>query len=357
MRWPWSKPEVREDHSFTDLTVAALVAQANAAVTGDPVGTAALETASGLWARAFAGARVTPETSSTRSITPEVLALIARDMIRRGENIHMVDVAASGAVRLLPVGSWDVRGGWDPDSWIIRCDLFGPSGNITRFVPHSSVTHCRWSVESSRPWWGIGPLAWARSTGALAANLELRLSQEAGAPVGSFVSIPADGGDGGDGDPQGSLKKDIAKARGRQVLVETTSSGWDQGRVAAPQRDWTPVRFGAAPPVVLDALRSNAAMAVLDACGVPGSLALANADGTSQREAWRRFVMGSVEPVLQGIVRHELAEKLDVPSLSFDLSGTWAHDLAGRASAFKAMTVAGMDKALAAVLAGLTQES
>ena len=72
-------------------------------------------------------------------------------------------------------------------------------------------------------------------------------------------------------------------------------------------------------------------MSVLDACGVPRALA-ESADGTAAREGWRRFVMGSVEPLL-AIVREELAVKLDVPGLAFDLSPLWAHDLAGRAAA------------------------
>lgn len=38
-------------------------------------------------------------------------------------------------------------------------------------------------------------------------------------------------------------------------------------------------------------------MSVLDACGVPRALA-ESADGTAAREGWRRFVMGSVEPLL-----------------------------------------------------------
>ena len=77
-----------------------------------------------------------------------------------------------------------------------------------------------------------------------------------------------------------------------------------------------------------------------------------DADGTSQREAWRRFVMGSCEPLL-AIVGEECERKLDM-RVSFDLRRLWAHDLAGRASAFKAMVVGGMAVERAAALSGLT---
>ena len=41
-------------------------------------------------------------------------------------------------------------------------------------------------------------MAWAKDSGALLANLELRLSEESGAPVSHLIPIPVDGGDGGD---------------------------------------------------------------------------------------------------------------------------------------------------------------
>ena len=68
-------------------------------------------------------------------------------------------------------------------------------------------------------------------------------------------------------------------------------------------------------------------------------------------ESWRRFVMGSIEPLL-GIVAQEIEAKLET-RVTFDLSSLWAHDLAGRASSFKAMVTAGMALDRAAALSGL----
>ena len=68
------------------------------------------------------------------------------------------------------------------------------------------------------------------------------------------------------------------------------------------------------------ALRTDASLSVLSACGVPVSL-VTDADGTSQREAWRRFIMGSVEPLL-GIVGEEIEAKLET-RVTFDLSSLW----------------------------------
>ena len=58
-------------------------------------------------------------------------------------------------------------------------DLFGPSSNETRIYPSASVLHFRYASDPERPWHGISPLGYARATGKLAANLELRLAEEA----------------------------------------------------------------------------------------------------------------------------------------------------------------------------------
>ena len=101
-------------------------------------------------------------------------------------------------------------------------------------------------------------------------------------------------------------------------------------------------------------LRTQAAESVLSACAVPVSL-VTNSDGTAQREGWRRFVMGAVEPLL-GIVGQEIEAKIET-RVTFDLSRLWAHDLAGRASSFKALVTGGMEIERAAGLSGLLAAS
>ena len=341
MRLPWKRREVRASQPFTDAIVSAIAEQAGGTAAGDPGAIAALETAAGLWARAFAAVKVEP---ATPAVTPHVLALIARDLIRRGESVFAIEIEA-GMVALRPVGSWDVRGPWREADWWYRVDLFGPSGNITRFVPSDAVVHCRYAIDPARPWLGLGPLQWARHGAAMAANAELRLSQEASGKVARVLPLPKDG-EGND-----NLITDLKGATGRLHFVSTTQDGYGEGRQAAPQKDWVQNRIGPAPDEQFRMLRTDAALEVLNACGVPVSLAT-DADGTSQREAWRRFVMGAVEPV-GGMVARELGRKLDVPDLSFSFEGLWAHDLAGRAASFKAMVTAGMDMERAVALSGL----
>ena len=346
VRWPWQRRETRA--SFTDAVVAALFAGAAGTGTRDALATAALEACASLYSGAFSRARLEP---AIPAVTPAVLALIARDLIRRGESLHLIEAGGDG-LQLRPVGSWDIRGGWDPATWWARCDLFGPSGNVTRFVPHESVVHCRYAVDPSRPWLGVGPLQWAESTGALAGRLEAGLADEAGAPAAQLLPIPSDGGDGSGDDPLAGLKTDIAKARGKAVLVETTSAGWGQGQGGAPRRDWEQRRIGAEWPDVIRATRGEVFAHVAAAANVPSVLLDARSEGTAQREALRRWVHLGVEPMGQ-LVAAELADKLDRPGLTLDFSPLMASDLAGKARAVKGLVEAGLALPAAAAIAGL----
>ena len=351
-RWPFRRhTETRQAaQPFTDAIVSAIAAQAAGTTTGDPTAIAALEVAAGLYARSFAAATIEPE-GLADTVTADVRASIARELIRRGESVHLIEVDR-GAVRLTPVGSWDIAGPADPSAWWYRADTFGPSGNLSRRVPGSAVVHCRYAHDPATPWLGVSPLGWARATGTLAANLETRLGEETGGTVAHVLPVPQDGGDGSADDPLADLKTDIRNAKGGTVLTETTSAGWGEGRAVAPAQDWQPKRIGANPPAVLPGLRADVFAAVLNACGVPAALALANADGTAQRESFRRFLTTGLEPVGE-LVAAELSAKLEAGPVRFDFTNTYAHDLAGRAAAFGKLIQGGMDLPTAVAVAGL----
>ena len=112
------------------------------------------------------------------------------------------------------------------------------------------------------------------------------LGEESGGPVGHIIPVPSDGGDGGDDDPLSQLKADLANARGRTVLTETTAAGWGEGKMAAARKPTTSrQRFGAmVPDSSRVAAHGGRHEAVLSACAVPVSL-VSDADGTSQRES------------------------------------------------------------------------
>ena len=124
-------------------------------------------------------------------------------------------------------------------------------------------------------------------------------------------------------------------------MVETTAAGWGEGMNAAPRADWKPQRIGANPPASMATLRTDSAQAVLSACGLSADL-FATGDAAGQRESWRRFLHGSVQP-LADLVAAELAGKLDAPDLRLDFDRLFASDLSGRARALQSMVGAGME--------------
>ena len=218
--------------------------------------------------------------------------------------------------------------------------------------------HGRYSIDPARPWAGVSPLGWARLTGKLHASIEDAIADEAGGTRGHLLPVPQGpdsdevDANGDPVDPLADLRADIASLRGRTVLTETTSAGWGEGQMAAPQADWRPQRIGANPPPSLATLRTDSAQAVLSACGCSADL-FTHGDAAGQRESWRRFLHGSVQPLAE-LLAIELAGKLDAPGLRLTFDRLFASDLSGRARAFGSLVQGGMDAGRAADLAGLS---
>ena len=364
--WPFTKTEKRAaggegapgGAGYTDAVVRALLQHAAGGTTADPSATAALEAAAGQYARAFAVADVTPATPATRALSPAALSLMGRELIRRGEFVQMIEADREG-VRLVPVGSWDIRGRWEPSTWRYRVVLSGPSGTLTRSLPAAAVVHGRYSTDPARPWAGVSPLAWASLTGRLHAELESALADESGGTRGHLLPVPQspegdaiDPDTGEPTDPLSDLRRDVQNLRGRTVLTETVAAGWGEGRGAAPLADWKPQRIGASPPDSLAVLRTDSAQAVLGACGCPPGLFMAG-DAAGQRESWRRFLHGSVQPLAE-LLAVELADKLAVPGLRLGFDALFASDLSGRARALQSLVGAGVELPDARRLAGMS---
>ena len=347
-----SDPETRASNGggdFFNAVVAQLEAQASTRA-ADAGATAAVEAAAGAVARAFADAEVLGPEWVQEAVTPGFLAQIGRDLVRGGASLHRIDTPG-GRVRLWPVAQWFWHEGRssDPNTWTVRVTEYGPSGSMTHVLPWSAVVWQTWGVSTTTPWVGRGPATWAPLTAKLAAESERSLGDEVAGPVAQILPVPQDGGDGGDGDPLAQLKLDIGAARGKAILAETVSGGWGEGRTAAPMSDWKPQRLGPDPPASVPEIARDSFARMLAACGTTIAL-FSDSDGTSQREALRRWHMGTVRPLAR-MLEHELSDKLETQvKLKFDAYPT---DLAGRASAFKALVTGGMDVAGAAAVSGL----
>ena len=349
MRWPWARREKRDSGGdFSDAVVRLIEARA-AGTAVDAASTAAVEAASGALSRAFASAEVVAAPWVQEAVTPGVLAQVGRDLIRSGDSMHVVRVDPMGAVQLIPASSWHWEGTHDPTTWTVRATAYGPSTSTTWNLPASGVVFVRWGSTPGQPYVGTGPLSWAHTTARLQSEAERSLADEAQGPLAQLIAVPQDGGDDGDNDPLKMLKADIRGARGRALLLETSAAAWGEGRTAAPQRDWQASRLGPMPPESMATIRRDAFEAVLAACGTPPSL-FVDSDGTSQREAVRRWHLNLVLPLAR-LVEHELTAKLETPvALKFD---TYALDMVSRATVVAKLAQAGLPMATALDAVGL----
>ncbi len=340
MKWPWQGTTEKRSSttSFTDLVFRALSAQSAGTTTA--LTSASMESGVGAIARGFASATVENAPSDiVKILTPTTLSLMARNLVRRGEDLHLIGFGREG-LELHPVGSWDIQGTHAESSWFYRCDLFSPSGSRTRYVPSDAVVHTRLSVDPSRPWSGVSPVGgWSTSTNSLHGAVENALSADMRAAAATVVPMPGAAETPADEteDPLSGLKDAIVTGRGKSIFVETTSGAMGSEFRDAPQSDWQQKRLGPAPPAELGALLDKTTALTLAALGVdPAICGLVRSDGTLAQRAYQRFVTLTLEPMAR-ILESELRMKLDVPELEIHFRRLHGTDLPALARASKSL--------------------
>ena len=161
------------------------------------------------------------------------------------------------------------------------------------------------------------------------------------------MPVPTDGGAGS----LDQLRADVAAAKGSAVLLESTSSGWDEGRSKGTLNDWGQRRLGPDIQEQMRELHKDALHRIASVCGIPAGLFAMGLASTQSREDYRRFVMLTVEPLAREMAA-EASLKLDDP-VEFGFHSLHAHDIVGRATAYGKLREAGMDDAESRRLAGL----
>ena len=345
--WPFRKPEPEtRAESYTDAVVEALVRSATG-VDANPIQTAAVAAASGLWGRCFAMADVSPSPERT-GLSGDVLADIGRAFVEGGESVWLIEVRG-GQVTLTRATDHDVTGnGPDESGWRYRLSLGGPSGIRQVTVPASQVFHPRINADPAQPHRGRSPVALAGAGGKLSANLESSLANETGAPSGYVLPAPMSAiGD----KPLADLTASLKTLKGRFALAESMGGAWKGSAAGAPPADWKQQRVGSNPPETLIKLSEDAGQRVLAACGIPPSMFAVGGDAAGARESFRQFVFSTAMPIAK-VMEREASVKLGT-AVQFDFAALGAADLQGRARSLKAMVDAGMPLDDARRLAGL----
>ena len=344
MKWPWAQDTVEVRHE-SDLILAALIARGGASggrSLASVQATAALESAAGLTGRSFAAADVDGPPMFTSAITPDLLEVIGRELIRRGELVCLIDT--SDGLALWPAQSYDVDGPPDPRRWWYRVTIGGPSHTWTQInVPAADVLHFRYGVDPAQPWRGRSPLGIAADSGRLSAETVSALATEAGQSVGGLLGIPTDGRD----PTVDGLRQDLNNLKGQIALIETKDWGGAPGGGEVVIR---PERVGANPPQSMVELAAHASAEVWAACGYNPAI-FESGQAASLREA-NRLALGVVA-ALGKKVEAELRLKLS-PEIGLSWGEIRSTDIQTRTRSVGQLVTAGLPLADAMKTAGLT---
>ena len=351
--WPFNKPEIREYQSERDFYQAEAPGNPYAPyrrpkIYQDAGTLAVVEACAGLWERAFESATVQPMNNLTMGLTPHFMGLAARALAVRGEFLAVIRLDGMN-VRLIPATSFDViLGNADPITWAYRTDTTGPSSATSEYLASDAVLHFRIGSDVKQPWRGRAPLSRASKTAALAAQVEESLTWEFKTPIGRIAPVSGN-------EENRKQYWDGLSLGGLTVYGSIAAAGQPQQEHA---RDFKPVSYGPEPDQFSIELRTHVGQEIAAAFGVPPSLLNPTGDGAGQREAWRRFWAGTVQPIGR-VIEAEVKEKLE-PSVTIGHEAMKASDEDGRsraimrrAQAYKTLRDAGIEADEARTLAGL----
>ena len=310
MRWPWQQVETRAV-DYTDALVALFTDRADGGGTlGDTTATGALEACCGLSGRLFAAADVTASSPTVAAaLTPGLLTLIGRTLLRSGELVCYLDTSG-GELTIIPAQSHSITGPPSPSVWEYDLMLAGPTRTQSYTgVSAQRVLHFTYSTQPSSPWRGNSPLEIAALAGKLSASTLRSLADESAGPLANLIGLPLDGDD----PTIGPFKAAIKAARGGLATIENGDWGASTGAFV----DLVPKRLGPTPPEPFVMLAQQASNEVYTACGFSPNLFVAGS-ADSLQNAWRLALFGVIAPLGRKVVAELNAKLGDGISLEFE---------------------------------------
>ena len=339
---PWGRGDSRPRDSLqgsgpVDATAQRITELSAAAARGsvDAAAVSAVAAAAGLVERAFLAADIAV---GGEPLPAAIRASIGRAFVEAGESCFLIAVAPGEPTELLQAATWDVTGGSRPSTWRYRLDLAGPSRTTAARIEAAGVLHFAANTSAAEPWKGRPGWKVSKRTSELAGAIEASLKAEALLPAGRIAPFPSI-------DQAPEYGQRLAAGGIVPVSLNSVVLGDPLGTPGA----WTPSQIGPAPSPGLVALRDQVTRDVASAAGVPPELLVAGSMGA--RDAWRRFMDGSLEGWGRLVVE-ELSEKLEAPA-AVDWSRLVSADVAAlRSRAYEGLLRAGMDATEAAALVG-----
>ena len=306
---------------------------------------AVVEACISLIANCFMQSTIQPEAVSG-ALKRDMLANLIRFMLSRGESLAVIEVDDNGKILLNQSTSWDVQGQTlDPNKWIYQVQISYPSGGKTIRTSGDGVIHLRYSSQPESPYIGLSPLYFMQETAGLIYSLDRKFDEEAQTSTGQIVSLTMDATT-----PQSQIDYDEHYKRLSQmqggIFIERQNRERGSYQSFAGRQRIGP-EFSDNMIQLRDRLEAN----IASAFGIPIELLIADGEGTATREAFRRFILTTVQP-LAIKVEEELSIKLEQQvELSFE--ALRSADLQGIGRAIKNLVDSGIPLEEALKQAGL----
>ncbi len=257
-------------------------------------------------------------TSIGLPLPPRMLYTAARDLLRQGNSVWVIDTSTGGLV-LHRAYKWDIRGtSPNPSAWAYDLELAVPSGNIKGTYSAARVLHLRLASLPGADWNGQAPWQTAAISAEAMGEIERGIRDE-GRTINGRVWVMPDGATQVHAD---AMARTVRLMKGGQSVVsETTAGGFGQGKTAAPGplRDWTPVQSGQSHSLGNVAMKDSEEASISAAYGIPAAYLNANATAPALREVKRLAFLNRTLPLV-ALMLTELREKLD-PSIGI----TWTN--------------------------------
>lgn len=335
--WPFSrkKPEV-ETRAASGYTAEVIAARQQffSGSRGVAEATAVVESAAGLWERAFTASDVSEAHRAT--LSPMLLALIGRSLAVRGQFVGLVD-SSGPVIEIVPAIDWDLKTRQGrPVGYRLQIPEVGGGFQVNALA--AEVVDIRINADPATPWHGQSPLRKARLSADLLAEIETGLCEVFAGGWGNLI-LPT---------PQLSdVQRDSleAKLKGKHGgLTVVESQRVLSGQAPTPGlADWgvsgelTPDLRLMDIPKHWQAVKDG----ILGAYGIPPILFTSDTQSAAMREAQRHAVLWTLQPIAK-LANAELSLKLG-GEVKLDLTTPLqASDAAGRARAVGILVGNGM---------------
>lgn len=336
--WPFtrkSEPALEARSAFPVVTGDYIDAR-RAELSSDPGASlsATVATAAGMWSRGFAMLTPGPDAGPLRA---DVLAAIGLDLCLRGESVWHVRMEGN-ALTLGRVAYWAHVG-----RGRYHLTLAGPTDTETVRALDGEVLRLTINADAIQPWRGRSPFHLMGGSPRLMAEIEGAISGALEWTGRGILPFPA----GVPAEQQSAALRGL-RGGGRLAAItskEDFSASAGQARGNEFRRvDLTPDLRSADLNDATDSLHER----VLAAAGIPPALVTASGNAGAMREAYRLFVLQTIDPIAR-ILAPEFA-KVGVTSMS--TVELMASDTAGRARSVGALVKAGVDLERAMRLVG-----